>query len=72
MRWYYGPGTQQDILHVFKSTFEPTERSHGHWIRYAIGPWNTRQRAIDEAHGSQGHPGYRVFVKLRGPYSKEV
>jgi hypothetical protein len=44
-KWYFGPGAHQNILHIFKSAVEPTERTHGHWVRYSVGPWPTRKRA---------------------------
>jgi len=71
-RWYYGVGVGQRILHVFSSAMEPTEASHGHWVRYAVGPYSSQHAAIDGARRSQVYPGYPVFVKQKGPYSKKV
>lgn len=71
-KWYYGPAKNQDHLQVFGSMTEPTESSHGHWIRYAVGPFRTRAKAVRMAQISQAHPGWPVFIKLKGPYSIAV
>jgi hypothetical protein len=68
-KWYYGPAKSQRHLNVFGSMTVPTENSHGHWIQYAVGPFTTRAKAIRMAQLSQAHPGWPVFLKVKGPYS---
>lgn len=71
-KWYYGPGRSQDVLHVFGSTSEPTETTWGGVVKYAVGPFKTRKQAVHRALTSQAHPGWRVYIKLKGPYSLAV
>lgn len=71
-KWYYGPSVSQNHLNVFGSTTEPTAETWGRLVKYAVGPFRTQKEAIHQAHISRAHPGWHVFLKLKGPYSIAV
>jgi hypothetical protein len=62
-RWYVGALKEEieDTGHpgnfeMFRSTKAPTERSHGKWYRYSIGPFRTRAGAAVMVKYGSGNP----------------
>lgn len=57
--WYYGPLVQRNnAILVFPSITKPSKRVQGKTIKYAVGPFKSKQSAISDAKGFLRNNGF--------------